>query len=161
MMRKLLPLVALPLCVVVTNLHANEIVRLSDPVAQDQHSETFGQVINTTQQALSLQQLLENPQDHVGQTVLVETSVAKVCQKKGCFFIAQQGATAVRVSFKDYGFFVPTNISGKRVTLAGSLVQVQRSPEIAAHYAEDANLATLKSGDVYEIVATAVRVPKT
>ena len=55
---------------------------------------------------------------------------------------------------------MPTDISGKTVTLSGRLVKRQRSEKEAAHYADDAPGAELAAGPVYEIVADAVRVPK-
>ena len=85
-----------------------------------------------------------------------------MCQKKGCFFIAQQDQHILRVSFRDYGFFIPTDSSGKTVTLAGVLVQKDISPEQAAHYKADLNSDTemVKPGVVYEIVADSVRIPR-
>ena len=67
----------------------------------------------------------------------------------------------LRVSFVDYSFFVPTDISGRRVTLVGELVRVERSDEQAEHMSEDlGSNAAVESGVVYEIVATSVRVPR-
>ena len=68
----------------------------------------------------------------------------------------------MRVSFKDYGFFVPTDISGKRVEFTGEVVAREMTAEEAEHYAEDLGTEEppVEPGMVYEIVATAVRVPR-
>jgi hypothetical protein len=92
----------------------------------------------------------------------LEARIAKVCQKKGCFFIAQQGQHILRVSFRDYSFFIPTDSSGKTVTLAGELVEKKLSLEQVAHFKADLESASdvLKPGLVYEIVADSVKIPR-
>jgi hypothetical protein len=111
---------------------------------------------------ISLSTLVENHADYAGRSVAVETRVSQVCRKKGCFFIAQDGDTTVRVAFKDYSFFVPTDISGRRVTLVGALKRVELSEEQAAHLEQDLQSADVDvvPGPQFEIVASAVRVPK-
>ena len=68
----------------------------------------------------------------------------------------------MRVAFKDYGFFVPTDISGRDVTLVGELRQVELSAEQAAHFEEDMGSTdvAVAPGPRFEIVASSVRVPK-
>ena len=136
------------------------VVRLSDPVVATDDYEDFGAAVDNSSDALALATVIDNAADYEGKTLLVTTRVSKVCRKKGCFFIAQDGKHLVRVAFLDYGFFVPTDISGKTVTLSGRLVRTERSEKEAAHYSEDAPGAGLASGTVYEIIADAVRVPK-
>ncbi len=142
---------------------AGEPLRLSEPVSRDAVSETFGQALNEAAQAVSLGELLAAPERHLGKPVRLQTRIAQICQKKGCFFIAQQGARAVRISFKDYGFFLPTDSAGKTVTLTGQLVRRKITAEQARHFAEDLRQAApapaLKAGVVYEFIADAVRVP--
>ena len=136
------------------------VVRLSEPVVATDDYEDFGAAVDDSTDALALADVIDNAADYEDETLLIETRVSKVCQKKGCFFIAQDGEHLVRVAFRDYGFFVPTDISGKTVTLSGRLVKKQRSDKEAAHYADDAPGANLSAGIVYEIIADAVRVPR-
>lgn len=140
-------------------------IRLSEPVAEDADSETFGEAMSRAEEGLptlSLAQVVSQADELAGQQVAVNTRVAQVCQKKGCFFVAQEGAAALRVSFKDYGFFVPTDIAGRTVTLVGELVRKRRDAAEAAHLQDDAGVdaASLRAGEVYEIVASSVRVPR-
>ena len=139
----------------------SEVIRLSEPVERTADSETFGSILDETVRAVTLGQIASDGKSYVGQPVRVEARVSQVCQKKGCFFIAQDGDAVVRVSFKDYSFFVPTDISGKRVAFVGEVVATEMTTEEAEHYAEDLGESTtpLQPGVSYEIVATTVRVP--
>ncbi len=139
-----------------------EAVRLSEPVVTTEQAETFGSALDEAVPATTLEKILNDGDSYVGESVRVEARVAQVCQKKGCFFFAQDGNSVVRVSFKDYGFFVPTDISGKRVTLVGEVVAKEVTPEAAAHFAEDMgeDRGAVKPGLAYEIVATSVRIPR-
>ncbi|MEM8769079.1 MAG: DUF4920 domain-containing protein [Pseudomonadota bacterium] len=135
-------------------------LRLSEPVTEDAKTETFGARLDESLPTMSLAELIAAAEEKLDQPVLVETRVGRVCQKKGCFFLATEGDLAVRVSFKDYGFFVPTDSSNKTVTLAGRLVQREVSAEQAAHFNSDLKGASVAAGVVYEIVADGVRIPK-
>ena len=137
-----------------------DVVRLSDPVETTDAYETFGAPLPDGPAAISLDTLLENSAEYLDRPVLIRTRVAQVCQAKGCFFIAQEGAHSTRVSFVDYSFFVPSDISGRTVTLAGSLVERELSEDQAAHLNEDAGAEAIRPGAQLEIVATSVRVPR-
>jgi|694.fasta_scaffold132259_3 hypothetical protein len=65
-------------------------------------------------------------------------TVREVCQKKGCWMIMADGKTTVRVTFKDYGFFVPKDLAGRSVLVEGVLTETVISEADARHYAEDA-----------------------
>ena len=137
------------------------VVRLSEPVESTDAWETFGAPLDESLDNVALTTLVDEGDSYLGEPVLVTARVSQVCQKKGCFFIAQQGNTVVRVSFKDYGFFVPTDISGRQVTLAGELVEREVSEDQAEHMNEDlGDTDAMQAGVVYEIVATSVRVPR-
>ena len=139
---------------------ASEIIRLSGPVAKDDITETFGAVLDENLPRVNLISLMKEPSKKIGQKFLISTKVAKVCQKKGCFFIAQQNETIVRVSFKDYSFFIPTDSTNKDVLLAGELVIKNMSIEQAEHFNSDLGLSNkLKPGEVYEIVAEGIQIP--
>lgn len=139
-----------------------ETLRLSEPVTQDAQSETFGVELDNSLPKLSMANLVTDPPSHLAKPFQVEARIAKVCQKKGCFFIAQQDQHILRVSFRDYSFFIPTDSSGKTVTLAGKLVQKELSQEQAAHFKADLKSENdiLKPGVVYEIVADSVKIPR-
>lgn len=139
-----------------------EVIRLSEPVEQTAETETFGSPFDESAPLVPLEEIAGDGEAYLGRSVRVDARVSEVCQKKGCFFIAQQGQSALRISFKDYGFFVPTDVGGKRVALIGEVVTRKLSQDEANHYAEDIGKtdAPVKPGTVYEIVATSVRVPR-
>ena len=138
-----------------------ETIRLSEPVTSDANSETFGVELDNTLQSIDLESLITDPTKYVGKAFIAEMPVTKVCQKKGCFFITQLEQHVIRISFKDYAFFIPTDSHGKTVTLTGKLVKKQLTTEQAAHFNADlgSDSLALNVGEVYEIVASSVKIP--
>lgn len=140
----------------------DEVTRLSEPVLITDSHETFGAELTGEGKAISLTELIDAGDKYQDQEVLLETRIAKVCQKKGCFFVATQGDATARVSFKDYGFFIPTDSGGKQVLLQGTFSRTSVTKEEADHFAEDlGDTAESNPEDFqYEIVATAVQIPR-
>jgi len=66
------------------------------------------------------------------------------------------------VSFKDYGFFIPTDSGGKNVLLLGTFSRTSVSKEEAEHYATDLGGTADSSPEdfQYSIVASAVQIPR-
>lgn len=73
-----------------------------------------------------------------GRTIRVTGSVTEVCKVKGCWMMLRDGKSQVRVTFKDYGFFMPKNLVGRKVALEGVLTEDTLTEKDARHYAEDA-----------------------
>ena len=141
---------------------SNQTVRLSEPTSITATSETFGAEFNSHLPMVTIAELATKSINYISEPFQVKTRIAKVCQKKGCFFIAQQNEHVIRVSFKDYGFFIPTDSDGKTVLLTGELIQQEMTAKQAAHYTKDlqAQPGSVKPGLVYEIVATSIIIPK-
>ncbi len=135
------------------------VIRLSEPVAKEPDAEIFGALMDESLPLKRMRDLVAAPAAWLGRPVRIEARVSQVCQKKGCFLIAKDGDTTLRVSFIDYGFFVPTDISGRTVTLEGELVAVDRSAAEAEHLSSDLG-APVARGPAYEIVASSVRIPR-
>jgi hypothetical protein len=139
------------------------VVRLSEPVEATATYEVFGAPLQDKEAGLSLQEIIERESDFAGQEVRVSTRIAKVCQKKGCFFIATEGDAWARITFADYGFFIPTDSGGKQVTLVGAFSRQELTQEQAAHYKKDLGEQPSEK-DVapfeYSIVATSVLIPR-
>ncbi|MGI8892682.1 MAG: DUF4920 domain-containing protein [Bacteroidia bacterium] len=69
----------------------------------------------------------------------VRGKVVDVCQKKGCWMELDKGdGSTIRVTFKDYGFFVPMDIKGREVVINGYVYVDTTSVADLRHYAEDA-----------------------
>ena len=71
----------------------------------------------------------------------MRATVGEVCQTKGCWMTLHSTNAeeeAFFVKFKDYGFFVPKDISGRDVIVEGEAFIEETSVEELRHYAEDA-----------------------
>jgi hypothetical protein len=72
-------------------------------------------------------------------TAKVEGEIVEVCQKKGCWMtLKKDDGSTIRVTFKDYGFFVPKDAAGKRAVLEGLAYYDSVSVKSLKHYAEEA-----------------------
>ena len=101
-------------------------------------------------------------EEYAGKQVKATATVAQVCQKKGCFLVAQDGEAVARVTFADYGFFVPTDSGGKEVTIVGTFSRKEITEAQARHFAEDVGQDPAKvvgAREEYSIVATSVVIP--
>ncbi len=91
---------------------------------------------------LSVSQMTVNYQGlKLGDTLSTKMTakVDEVCQMKGCWMTLNlENGEQVRVRFKDYGFFVPKDISGKDVIINGLAFLEETSVDNLRHYAEDA-----------------------
>ncbi|MDA0194672.1 MAG: DUF4920 domain-containing protein [Bacteroidetes bacterium] len=66
--------------------------------------------------------------------------IEKTCTAKGCWMTLKTGDNnAMRVTFKDYGFFVPKEgVEGKKAIVEGVLTKTTTSVEMLRHFALDA-----------------------
>jgi hypothetical protein len=65
--------------------------------------------------------------------------VTSVCQKKGCWMTMELGnGQTMRVTFKDYAFFMPKDCAGGTVVLAGKAMKSVETAEEQRHYMQDA-----------------------
>ncbi|MES2828526.1 MAG: DUF4920 domain-containing protein [Bacteroidota bacterium] len=70
----------------------------------------------------------------------ISGEVVDVCKKKGCWMtLKMPDGEPIRVTFKDYAFFMPMDIVGKKVALDGIAKKQTISVETLRHYAEDAH----------------------
>ena len=77
-----------------------------------------------------------------GQAVVVEGTIAEVCQAKGCWLTLQNDAgVPFRVTVPSgedgYAFTFPKDIAGARVRLAGTLAVEETDVETLRHFAQD------------------------
>lgn len=110
---------------------------------------------------------LNGKSDFVAATVKIEGEVESVCQAAGCWMkIKTADGQTMRVTFKDYGFFVPKDIAGKKVIFEGVPAVKTTSVAELQHYAEDAGkskdeIAKINSPKMeLTFVADGVLVPK-
>jgi hypothetical protein len=98
--------------------------------------ETFGAASQLKGAPLTVAQALK-PQS-LNKPIRVQGKVEQVCQNKGCWMVLTDGKRSIRVTFKDYGFFVPKGIAGKTVIAEGVVSEKVISEDEARHQAEEA-----------------------
>jgi hypothetical protein len=105
--------------------------------------------------------LLSSPADFDGKTVAVEATVRKACERKGCWMelAGAEKGPGVRVTFKDYGFFVPLDSAGSTARVEGTVKVTELAAERAKHYeSEGAQVAKDKDGKYREVQLVALGV---
>lgn len=93
----------------------------------------------TGAQTVALAELLKNPAKYSGKTVAIaDATVRRACERKGCWMeLASAQADkgpGVRVTFKDYAFFVPLDSAGRKAKVEGTVKLASLSEETAKHY---------------------------
>ena len=98
--------------------------------------QSFGQEI-TAEEAAEVAGLAGMAEDSV--YTKVSGRVVEVCQARGCWMKLDLGNNeTMRVTFKDYSFFVPKDSRGKKVIIEGVAVRKVTPVDELRHYAEDA-----------------------
>jgi|TARA_B100001142_G_scaffold90846_1_gene92668 hypothetical protein len=124
--------------------------------------QTFGGEVPLEGGAVTLTEAISGLEQGESEFVKIKGQITEVCQAKGCWMILVDGDTYARVTFENYGFFVPTETSMQRSVVYGQLSERVLSGEQAEHYAQDAGSQSSLElhGEVkeYSIVARAVQL---
>lgn len=148
-MKKLLPVFLL----LATSTFAGEVI-------------TRGAAVSKDAKAIPLATVLENPEPYTKDTVVVEGVIAASCTRKGCWMQLApdaEGKASVRVTFKDYGFFIPLEAKGMKARAEGVAVVKTLSKADADHLEEEgAKLTRKEDGTALEVsfVANGVELTK-
>jgi Domain of unknown function (DUF4920) len=116
--------------------------------------------------AVALGDVLKSPDKFADQSVLVEGEVRRACTRKGCWMELSEAqdpaAPGCRVTFKDYGFFVPTDSAGSKARVEAKVESRAIKPELVAHLEEEgakfADKAADGSAHEVRLVATGVEL---
>jgi hypothetical protein len=93
----------------------------------------------TEEGAISITDLKNQMGDKKEMNVKLTGSIEAVCQKKGCWMeLTNEGAEPLRVTFKDYAFFMPKDASGKTAIIEGIAKIEETSVADLQEYAKDA-----------------------
>ena len=137
------------------------LVFISAPALADR---LFGDVMPESDQSMLLSQAIEvlNEKADFGSNLSGKFSgkITQVCQKKGCFMIMRDSDYSARVTFENYGFFVPKDIVDMNAVVFGHLSQIERSARQINHFLADAGQVPTanSSRKEYTIVALSVLV---
>ncbi|WP_138431145.1 DUF4920 domain-containing protein [Fodinibius saliphilus] len=138
-----------------------KVIRLSAPVEKGDGYEVFGNEFPQETDITSLNQLIAKSSEYKGKQIMTGGKIKQVCQKKGCFFMLAAPNGNVRITFKDYSFFVPTNSMGKKAKLVGKFEVKELSEAQAKHYAKDAGSDSKEvegPQKEYSVIATSVKI---
>ncbi len=101
--------------------------------------EYYGDTIKTDN-AKSVDETLMSLKSSDSLMTTVTGYVTTVCQMKGCWMMLSQNptdTTGLFVKFRDYGFFVPKDLGGSKVTIEGKAFKQVTDVDELRHYAED------------------------
>jgi hypothetical protein len=100
---------------------------------------------------VELAALLANPESFRDRAITVAGQVRKACSRKGCWMelagSTAEGTPGCRVTFKDYGFFVPTDSAGSRARVQGTVVVDTLPAATVRHYEEEGAVFPNKKSD--------------
>ena len=123
-----------------------------DAMSAEGDGKHFGSTIDENG-AISYQDLLTKMAETDSVPVKVVATVNAVCQAKGCWMDiagASENSESMRVQFKDYGFFVPKDIAGRKVVMDGYAFREVTSVDELRHYAEDEGLSAEEIAKITE-----------
>ena len=113
----------------------NVVVSNIDEISTDS-TNLFGETLKLNNvNPISLTEAVEK--EVYEKDIRLQGYVTNSCKKKGCWLILQDGNKTVRVTFKDYSFFVPIGFKEKQVVLEGMLKEEVVPESVRKHLAED------------------------
>jgi hypothetical protein len=128
---------------------------------------TRGAAVSKETKAIPLATVLEHPESYTKDAVVVEGVIAASCSRQGCWMqlapSSEEAAKSVRVTFKDYGFFIPLDAKGMKARAEGVTVVKTLSKADADHLeGEGAKLTRKEDGTALEVsfVANGVELTK-
>ena len=85
--------------------------------------------------AIPVTQLAVSARNHTARPVIVEGVITRECTEKGCWMQVAPSADAkgMRVTFKDYAFFIPQSMVGRRARMTGVTKVTTHSKSAADH----------------------------
>jgi hypothetical protein len=125
----------------------------------------YGQPL-TAAAPVAIGAVLASPDRFASSAVTVEGAVRKACTRKGCWMelaeSAREGTPGCRVTFKNYGFFVPIDSAGARARVQGQVEVGTLSASAVRHYEEEGAAFAGKQPDgtarEVRLVATGVQL---
>jgi hypothetical protein len=129
--------------------------------ARQSFGAALGQSPSTT-----LAEVLKAPDKFAEQTVTVEGEVRRACTRKGCWMELGESRDAAspgcRVTFKDYGFFVPTDSAGAKARVEAKVESKVVKASMVTHLEEEGAKFAAKEPDgsarEVRLVATGVEM---
>jgi hypothetical protein len=107
------------------------------PIVIEKDREVYGAELQF-KESTKLADILKDPKSYSDRKVRVDATIDSVCQKRGCWMILKDGDARTQVKFQGYGFFVPFDVAGRKVSIEGQAKETELSEAMRRHYAQDA-----------------------
>lgn len=134
-MKKLIPFLMLPLAW--TSCKNDNAGENKTKTETSTPATFYGEKINADN-AIPVEDLQKSMGDKTEMNIKISGKVDGVCQKKGCWMeLKNSNGDNVRVTFKDYGFFVPMDCAGKTAIVEGIAKIEETSVQDLKEYAKD------------------------
>ena len=126
-----------------------------------QSTSLYGEDFTSDSKVVPAAEAITNESLH-NKEVVVEGTISDVCTKKGCWLVLSDGDQKMRITFKDYGFFVPKDSFNRRAIVRGTISTETIDEETARHYASESEGEDPDKIDgpqkVITMVATGVKI---
>ncbi|MCK6542717.1 DUF4920 domain-containing protein [bacterium] len=99
--------------------------------------DSFGKGV-TMSEVTPIAQAVAQVGSYKDKEILIESEIKSVCQKKGCWMEIATENQPMRITFENYGFFVPKDAAGRKVKVQGKIEEKEIPQDEARHYLEDA-----------------------
>jgi len=159
--------ILLALCFLTLSLqslaHKNHKVATAQKPQAKNSKTQFGATMTSTEK-VTLTEAINNFDKYKDKQIVFEAVTEKVCEQSGCWMVIKDGQHQVRTLFKDYGFFVPKDIIGKKVRVQGFMEQKKISAATLRHFKKDEGakfeeIKKIKTGKIdYQFTADAVEI---
>lgn len=100
-------------------------VNLAFAIDDKTESNTLGKTITLTE-VTSISQILANPQEFLGDTVLVQGTIVDVCKKRGCWMelASDEEFQSIKIKVKDGEIVFPLSAKGSTALVEGVVEQL-------------------------------------
>jgi hypothetical protein len=98
-------------------------------------TEKLGKEISLSEKT-KISDIINNPEDFVGKTVLVEGEVLDVCSAAGCWMELKSDAEngKIKIKVRDGDIVFPMAAKGKKALVEGTVYKIELSKEEAVEY---------------------------
>ncbi|HET7437495.1 MAG TPA: DUF4920 domain-containing protein [Thermoanaerobaculia bacterium] len=133
--------ITLALLLVAATAFAGDVVKRGDAISKDAKTA-------------ALEDVMSAPESYLKTPVVVEGVISASCERQGCWMqlVPENAKDGVRVTFKDYGFFVPLDAKGMHARAEGvASIRTLPKDEVDHLESEGAKISRNADGSAREV----------
>lgn len=155
-MKKILFILALAGAAVACKNEKTDMDQLAEVQEIAVNYQTFGDEISDKEVLTKTEMAEKFKSLKIGDTLNLKftSQVKEVCQSKGCWMKLDMGEEEAMVRFKDYGFFMPKDITGQEIIVNGKAYIEEMSVDDQRHFAEDGGKSEEEIAAITEVKRT-------